>query len=99
MRYLAQCWRSIGVTVEEGIQELDSICLNTIMNGGKRSFKMISKPRVLARKLLDALNIQLPKVVPDKGVRISPRKKLVRYPSVRHKVTHRKPKIASATKT
>lgn len=80
VRYLAQSWRNIEVTVEEGIQELDSICLNTIMNAGKASFKVIPKPRLLGRRLLEALDIQLPAVVPDKGIIISPRKKLVRYP-------------------
>ncbi len=88
VRYLAQCWREIGVTIEEGIQELDSICLNTVTNTGKAPFKVIPKPRLLGRKLLEVLNVQLPKIVPDKGVTISPRKKLVRYPSKRHRITH-----------
>ena len=88
VRYLAQSWRELGVTIEEGVQELDSICLNTVMNTGKVSFKVIPKPRLLGRKLLEALNMQLPKIVPDKVIIISPRKKLVRYPSRRHRATH-----------
>lgn len=87
VRYLAHCWREIKVTIEEGIQELDSICLNTVMNTGKTSFKVIPKPRLLGRKLLEALNVQLPEIVPDKGIIISPRKKLVRHPSRRHRTT------------
>ena len=95
VRYLAQCWREIEVTVEEGIQELDSICLNTIMNTGKATFRVIPKPRLLGRKLLEALNMQLPKIVPDKGIIISPRKKLVRHPSRRHRAIHNEAEIAS----
>jgi hypothetical protein len=98
IRYLAQCWKDIGVTTEEGIQELDSISLNTIMNARKASFKVIPKPRLLGRKLLEALDIQLPKVVPDKGISISPRKKLVRHPSRRHKAIHNEPEIAFTKK-
>ena len=98
VRYLAQCWREIGVTIEEGIQELDSICLNTVMNNYKASFKVIPKPRLLGRKLLEALNIQLPKVVSDKGIVISPRKKLVRHPSVRHGAIHNESEVTSTKK-
>lgn len=98
VRYLAQCWKDIDVSVEEGIRELDSICLNTIMNAGKGSFKVIPKPRLLGRRLLEALDIQLPKVVPDKGIIISPRKKLVRYPSKRHKSLHNESEIVSLNK-
>jgi transposase len=98
VRYLAQRWREIEVTIEEGIQELDSICLNTVMNTGKASFRVIPKPRLLGRKLLEALDIQLPKVVPDKGVIISPRKKLVRHPSKRHKTIHNEPEIIPTKK-
>ena len=96
-RYLAQCWRDIEVTIEEGIQELDSICLHTIVNAGK-AFQMIPKPRLLGEKLLEALDIQLPKVVPDKGITISPRKKLVRHGSKRHRSIHNGSEITSTKK-
>lgn len=98
VRYLAQSWRDIEVSVVEGIQELDSICLNTIMSAGQAPFKVIPKPRLLGRRLLEALNIQLPAIVPDKGIIISPRKKLVRYPSRRHKALHNESEIALTNK-
>lgn len=98
VRYLAERWRYIEVTIEEGIQELDSICLNTIVNTGKASFKVIPKPRALGRKLLEALDMQLPSVVPDKGITISPRKKIVRHSSRRHRALHNEPEIASKNK-
>jgi transposase len=88
IRHLAHCWRHIGVTVEEGVKELDSICLNTIVKDRKEPFKVIPKPRSLGSKLLEALNIQLPKIIPDSGITISPRKKLARYPSKRHNAIH-----------
>ena len=87
VRYLAECWRDIEVTIEEGIQELDSICLHTMVNAGK-AFKVIPKPRLLGKKLLEALDVQLPTIVPDKGITISPRKKLVKYATKRHRALH-----------
>jgi transposase len=96
IRYLAQCWRNIEVTIEEGIKELDSICLNTIKMSGGVPFKTIPQPRPLGKKLLEALDIQLPKVIPDYGITVSPRKKLIRHPSKRHKAIHNESEIHSA---
>ena len=98
VRYLAQRWRDIEVTIEEGIQELDSICLNTIVNRGKE-FQVIPKPRLLGKRLLEALDIQLPTIVPDRGITISPRKKLVRHTSRRHTAIHNEPDNLSIDKT
>ena len=99
IRHLAQRWKDIGVTIEEGIAELDSICLNTIKMGEKTSFKSIPKPRLLGRRLLEALDVQLPEIVPDYGVTVSPRKKLVRHPSKRHTVIHNESEAASIKKS
>jgi transposase len=79
IRHLAQCWKGIEVTIEEGIKELDSICLNTIKTNGKRPFQTIPKPRELGQRLLDALGVHLPNAVPNHGIIVSPRKKLVRH--------------------
>ena len=96
IRCLAQCWRDIAVTIEEGIKELDSICLNTIKMSGGSPFKTIPQPRPLGKKLLEALDIQLPKVIPDYGITVSPRKKLIRHASKRHKAIHNESEINSA---
>jgi transposase len=85
IRYLREAWKSLNITVEEGIDELDSICLNTtVKNGLPISF--IPKPRKSGQALIDALNVKLPTVVPDRGVTIVSRKKLVRGPSKRHRI-------------
>ena len=99
IRHLAQRWKDIGVTIEEGIAELDSICLNTVKMSGKTPFKTIPKPRLLGEKLLEALDVQLPNVVPDYGVTISPRKKLVRHPSKRHMAIRNDSEVVSVKKS
>jgi transposase len=99
IRHLAQCWKDIGVTIEEGVAELDSICLNTIATRGKSSFRVIPKPRLLGRRLLEALDVQLPDIVPDYGVAVSPRKKLVRHPSKRHMTIRNEFEVVSIKKS
>ena len=99
IRHLAQCWKDIEVTIEEGVAELDSICLNTIETRGKASFKVIPRPRLLGRRLLEALDVQLPDIVPDYGVTVSPRKKLVRHPSRRHMAIRNESEVVSIKKS
>jgi transposase len=99
IRNLAQSWKDIEVTIEEGVRELDSICLNTTKMNGKMPFQTIPKPRKLGQRLLNALNIQLPDVVPDHGIIISPRKKLVRHASKRHMAMHNQPENTSPSKS
>jgi transposase len=91
IRDLARCWKDIEVTIEEGVRELDSICLNIVKTNGKMPFQIIPKPRKLGQRLLDALDVQLPNVIPDRGIRVSPRKKLVRHASKRHMTMHNEP--------
>ena len=99
IRNLAQSWKDIEVTIEEGVRELDSICLNITKMNGKMPFQTIPKPRKLGQRLLNALNIQLPDVVPDHGVIVSPRKKLVRHASKRHMAMHNQPENTSPSKS
>lgn len=98
IRYPAKYWRDIEVTVEEGIKELDSICLNTIIKHGKDPFKVIPKPRSLGKKLLETLGVQLPEIVPNRGITILPRKKLIRRPSQRHNAIPNDAEVVSVNK-
>jgi len=61
-------------------------------------FQTIPKPRKLGQRLLNAQNIQLPDVVPDHGVIVSPRKKLVRHASKRHMAMHNQSENTSPSK-
>jgi transposase len=74
---LAKCWRDLEVTVEEGLNELTSLCTTQVVVKGRSVLHNIPKPRESVQRLLDAANITLPKSIPDRGVRVSTRKKLV----------------------
>ena len=74
---LAKCWRDLEVTVEEGLNELKSLCTTQVVVKGRSVLHNIPRPRESVQRLLDAANVTLPKSIADRGVRVSTRKKLV----------------------
>ena len=73
---LARCWRDLDLTVEEGLEELKSLCTTQVVVKGRPVLHNIPRPRASVQRLLDAAQVTLPKSVPDRGVRVSTRKKL-----------------------
>jgi len=73
---LARLWRNIDLTVEEGINELSTLCATEIWVGGKHNCNKIPDPRDTLRKLLDAARVKLPKVLPPRTQNVATRKKL-----------------------
>lgn len=76
VKELAKRWKDFDLTVDEGLQELSSICVMNIEIGEKVSFNQIPEPRELSKLLLEAANIRLPDVIQHKGVNVSTKKKL-----------------------
>ncbi len=74
-RYLADKWRNLDITVEEGIDYLSSIN-SVIYDENASSIQYIPEQRGIVQKLLVALNIELPEVLISKGVHVDTRKKL-----------------------
>ena len=73
---LARCWRDLDLTVEEGLEELKSLRTTQVVVKGRPVLHNIPRPRASVQRLLDAAQVTLPKSVPDRGVRVSTRKKL-----------------------
>lgn len=73
---LAQCWRDLDLTVEEGLEELKSLCTTQVVIKGRSLLHNIPRPRASVQRLLDAAQVTLPNAIPDRGVRVSTRKKL-----------------------
>jgi len=67
---------ALDITVEEGIAELSTLCTNEVSFNGKEKCNQIPEPRASVKKLLDAANIQLPDVLPSRGVIVTTKKKL-----------------------
>lgn len=74
---LARCWYDLDLTVEEGLDELKSLCTMQVVVQGRPVLHNIPRPRASVQQLLDAAHVTLPKSIPDRGVRVSTRKKLI----------------------
>ena len=73
---LATCWYEIDVTVEEALDELKSLCTTRVVVKDTSVMHNIPQPRQSVQRLLDAAHVTLPKIIADRGVRVSTRKKL-----------------------
>ena len=74
---LAIRWQQLDATVAEGIKELSALCVNEVsFEEGGASCNQIPKPRMSVSKLLQAAQVQLPTVLPCKGVIVTTKKKL-----------------------
>jgi transposase len=73
---LYRCWRDLDLTVEEGLDELKSLCTTQVVVKGRSVLHNIPQPRASVQRLLDAAGVTLPKSIADRGVRVSTRKKL-----------------------
>jgi len=73
---LALRWQSLNLTVQEGIDELASVCAMEITLAGKKQAHHIPQPRPSIQRLLEAAAVRLPAVLPCKGINVATRKKL-----------------------
>ncbi len=75
-RELSRAWASMDLTVEEGLEQLKTICSMEIKVNGGGSCLRIPTPPAQSRDLLNALDIHLPEALPHRNVRVVTRKKL-----------------------
>jgi hypothetical protein len=76
IQYLASCWSTLDLTVEEGLQALATLCLVEVSPKNAPSYHCIPTPRDTIARLLHSADIKLPKVFSLSGVRVSTKKKL-----------------------
>jgi transposase len=76
IRHLREAWQQFNVTVEEGLRQLNTLTSIEVSIGEKASCLKIPSPREQSQRLLNALNISLPVVLPHKAVNVDTRKKL-----------------------
>jgi len=77
-RYLDNAWKNLDITVEEGLRELEKICVINLVEkeGGKTVDRILPEPDPLQTKLLEALEINLPKKIPETKIEVGTRKKI-----------------------
>jgi len=76
IRELAVRWQDLDMTVEEGINELSTLCAQEVSFNGKEQCNQIPQPRGSVKKLLDAARIRMPEALPSKGIIVTTKKKL-----------------------
>lgn len=73
---LAKRWSSLNLTVQEGLDELSSLCATEVLLQGSVRYKKIPTPRASVAELLRLAEVKLPEVLPSRGVTVATRKKL-----------------------
>jgi transposase len=76
IRRLQQAWQEFDLTAEEGLKQLSTLCSMEMKIKGQGSCLKIPRPREQSRKLLEALEVRMPTVLPHQKVRVVTRKKL-----------------------
>lgn len=74
IRHLDQKWSSLYLTVEEGLRSLSTLTLQEVTVKDGHSFQQVPEPRHQNKKMLEALGIELPKILPTSRVRVVTRK-------------------------
>ncbi len=77
-RHLERAWWSLEVTVEEGLRELEKLCVMELVHpqSGKVLARQVPEPSARQKQLLDALKLELPATVPEAEVTVGTRKKI-----------------------
>jgi len=73
---LVRCWQGLDVTVNAGIKQLDTLCATQLLIKGQVHLNQIPQPRLFLQELLNAAQVILPKVIPNRGVIVTTKKKL-----------------------
>lgn len=73
---LAGRWRDIDATVQEGLDELTTLCATEMLVNGRPRCNCIPQPRPSVQQLLAAAAVRLPEALPCKAVRVATRRKL-----------------------
>jgi len=64
---VAERWRDLDVTVQEGIDMLSTLCATQVIVKGKPGCNRIPKPARPLQRLLDAARVTLPEALPNNG--------------------------------
>lgn len=77
-RHLERAWWSLEVTVEEGLRELEKLCVMELVHcqSGKVVARQVPDPSPRQKQLLEALKLSLPATVPEAEVTVGTRKKI-----------------------
>jgi len=73
---LSQAWARFDLTVEEGLNQLSTLCCTEVIIDGRVNCIQIPEPRDQSKELLTALNITMPKALLHRHVNVDTKRKL-----------------------
>ena len=76
VKELSLRWQNMNVTVQEGINELTTLCASEVLINGAVKINDIPEPRKSVKRLLDAAKVRLPNFLPCSGINVTTKKKL-----------------------
>ena len=76
IRELRQAWSHLNLTVDEGVAQLTTLCALEVRVQGQEPFCRVPKPRGTSQRLLEAVGVQLPDVLPQRKGYVVMRTKL-----------------------
>ena len=76
IRALAALWRDLDLTVQEGLDQLATLCLSEILLPGRPVSYQLPTPRDDVQQLLDAAQVRLPSKIAPRTSRVATKAKL-----------------------
>jgi Transposase len=76
IKELAVRWYSLDLTVEVGLDQLDTLCLIETRIKGQPPYQKVPIPRDSNQQLLELAHVKLPHVLPSRGVNVTTKTKL-----------------------
>jgi len=76
VRELAHRWIDLDLTVEEGLDQLATLCVTEIISAGKSRCGSVPEPRPDVAELIARSGIQMPAVIRIHGTKVATKKKL-----------------------
>ena len=76
IRHLADRWKTLNKTVEEGVDELTQLCAARVAIANGVPYNTIPTPRATTAELLKLAEVTMPRALPHSGTIVSTRKKL-----------------------
>jgi transposase len=74
IRHMDQKWSSLYLTVEEGLRSLSTLTLQEVTINDQYTFQQLPEPRLQNKKMLEALNVEFPKILPKSTANVVTRK-------------------------
>jgi transposase len=79
IKELEKCWSQEDITVEEGLRELDSLCLTEVVVNEQVKDEIIPEPRASLKKLFALAKVELPKKLRRHKLSVATKQKLPKH--------------------